>query len=425
MSDAPSQRSVASSARCQQVAELAVVEERSRATAQAAAAAARAARLAAAELAAARAEVEAAEAEDAARAAEVEVETLRGSLSGSITGDTTADGDLEGLARERARQRTARWAAAHPHGGGPEAGAPDGGPGGRAPGGGGVASGGGAPGWGARGGALGYHGLQAVVRDVGPGGGWPTLTKTNYVEWAAVMEVKLQVRHMWEAVRYGDVDYDADRRALDALITAAPPEMQFTLSKKRTAKKAWDSNAAARIGSDRARKTTLQALRKEWENLAFKPGEDVDDFALRLNTLLQKVVQFGDDTYDKERAVEKLFRCVPERYRQTARSIESLLDLSTMMIEEAIGRLKVVDSDEPQPPSRGISIGGKLHLTQEQWEARRSDRRRGNPSPSTGGRKRGKPRKGRGGAQAGARGCTEGGARGDAQGGTADTPKAA
>ena len=264
-----------------------------------------------------------------------------------------------------------------------------------------------------------------MVRDVGPGGGWPTLTKTNYVEWAAVMEVKLQVRHMWEAVRYGDVDYDEDRRALDALIAAAPPEMQFTLSKKRTAKEAWDSIAAARIGSDRARKTTLQALRKEWENLAFKPGEDVDDFALRLNTLLQKVVQFGDDTYDEERAVEKLFRCVPERYRQTARSIESLLDLSTMTIEEAIGRLKVVDSDEPQPPSGGISIGGKLHLTQEQWEARRGDRRRGEPSSSTGGRKRGKPRKGRGGAQAGARGRAEGGARGDAQGGAADRPKAA
>ena len=52
----------------------------------------------------------------------------------------------------------------------------------------------------------GYHGLQAVVRDIGPGGGWPTLTKTNYVEWAAVMRVKLLVRHMWEAVRYGDVD---------------------------------------------------------------------------------------------------------------------------------------------------------------------------------------------------------------------------
>jgi hypothetical protein len=56
-------------------------------------------------------------------------------------------------------------------------------------------------------------------------------------------------------------------------------------SKKWTDKEAWDAIPATRIGSDRARKTTLQTLRKEWENLAFKPGEDVDNFALRLNTL--------------------------------------------------------------------------------------------------------------------------------------------
>ena len=139
--------------------------------------------------------------------------------------------------------------------------------------------------------------------------------------------------------------------------------MQFSLSQKETAKEAWDAIAMARIGSDRARKSTLQALRKEWENLAFKPGEDVDDFALRLNTLLQKMMTFGDDTYDEVRAVEKLFCCVSERYKQTARSIESLLDLSTMTIKEAIGRLKVINSNESHPPSGGISIGGKLHLT--------------------------------------------------------------
>jgi hypothetical protein len=99
---------------------------------------------------------------------------------------------------------------------------------------------------------------QAIVRDIGPGGGWPTLTKTNYVEWAAVMRVRLQVRHMWEAVRYCDVDYHEDRRALDALIAAVLSEMQFSLSQKRTAKEAWDAIDATRIGSDRARKTKLQ-----------------------------------------------------------------------------------------------------------------------------------------------------------------------
>jgi hypothetical protein len=152
-----------------------------------------------------------------------------------------------------------------------------------------------------------------------------------------------------------------------------------------------------RIGSARARKTTLQALRKKWENLAFKAGEDVDDFALRLNTLLQKMVQFGDDTYDEERAVEKLFCCIHEKYKQIARSIEFLLDLSTMSIEEAIGRLNVVDGDEPQPLSEPITVGGKLHRTREQWEAR----------------------------QAGARGRAEGSARGGAHGGAAGNQKPA
>jgi hypothetical protein len=103
--------------------------------------------------------------------------------------------------------------------------------------------------------------------------------------------------------------------------------------------------------------------------LVFKSGEDVDGFALHLNTLLQNMVQFGDDTYDEERAVEKLFRCILEKYKQIARSIESLLDPSIMSIEEAIGHLKVVDGDEPRPLSGPITVGGKLHLTREQWEA--------------------------------------------------------
>ena len=287
MSAGQSQRSVASSTRRRQEAELAAAEERERAAAETAAAAARASRLAAAELAAARAEAEAAAAANAARAAAAEVEALRGSIGSSISADDTADADLELLEREAARARAAQWAAAHAHerGGSPDrrgraGGAPGGGAhGGGAPGAaahaherggspdrrgraggapGGGAHGGGAPGGGAHGngggrvdgerglhrqrGSLspdryrGYHGLQAVVRDVGPGGGWPTLTKTNYVEWAAVMRVKLQVRHMWEAVRYGDVDYDLDRRALDGLIGAVPPEMQFSLTNKRTTK---------------------------------------------------------------------------------------------------------------------------------------------------------------------------------------------
>jgi hypothetical protein len=114
------------------------------------------------------------------------------------------------------------------------------------------------------------------------------------------------------------------------------------------------------------------------------------------------MVQFDDDTYNEERAAEKLFCCIPEKYKQIARSIESLLDLFTMSIEEAIGRLKVVDDDEPQPLSGPVTDGGKLHLTREQWEACQGDRKKGESSPSTGDRKRCKPHKARRGTQVGA-----------------------
>jgi hypothetical protein len=376
MSEGQSQRSVALSAQHRQEAEVAAVEERERAAAETVATAARAATLAMAELPAARAEVEAAAAADGAHAATAELKALRASSTdSSVSANDDRDNELK-LAREAAQEQAAQWAAAQRRSGrGARSGRVpdgDGSPDRRGSVGGWVDGDRGLYRW--RGSPSpdryhGHHGIQGIVRDVSPDDGWPTLTKTNYVEWAVVMRVRLQVRHMWEAFRYGDVDYYEDRRALDALIAAVPSEMQFSLSKKRTAKEVWDAIAAARIGSDRARKTTQQALREEWENLAFKPGEDVDDFALRLNTLQQKMVQFGDDTYSEERAVEKLFRGILEMYKQIARSIESLLDLSTMSIEEAICHLKVVDGDEPQPLSGLITVGGKLHLTREQWEA--------------------------------------------------------
>jgi hypothetical protein len=217
-----------------QEAEVAAAEERERAVAETVATAARAARLVMAELAAARAEVEAVVAADAVRAAAVELKALHASSTGSsVSTDDDRDNELK-LAREAAREQAAQWAAAHPQGrrgGSPDERGRAGGASGGGTHGGRVPDGDDSPdrhrragGWVDRDHGLyrrhdspspdkyhGHHGIQAIVRDVGPGGRWPTLTKTNYVEWATVMRVRLQVRHLWEAVRYGDVDYYEDR----------------------------------------------------------------------------------------------------------------------------------------------------------------------------------------------------------------------
>jgi membrane protein involved in colicin uptake len=176
-----------------QEAEVAAAEERERAAAKTAAIAARATRLAMAELAAARVEIEAAVAADAACAAAVELKALRASSTGSsVSADDDRDNELK-LAREAAWEQAVQWAAVHPQGcrgGSPDergrtGGALGGGTrGGRVPDGGGSPDRRGCAGdWvdGDRGlyrrcGSPspdryhGHHGIQAIVRDVGPGG---------------------------------------------------------------------------------------------------------------------------------------------------------------------------------------------------------------------------------------------------------------
>jgi hypothetical protein len=184
------------------------------------------------------------------------------------------------------------------------------------------------------------------------------------------------------------------------------------LSDKATAKDAWDAIATVRIGSDHVRKSTLQKLRQEWDNLAFKPGEDVDDFALRLTGLRQRLEQLGDYDITEERAVAKFLRCSPTKYLQLKISIQTMLDISTLTIEEVAGRFNVVDEEEELAAAETVATGGKLHYATEHCHCHICQKK-GESSPSSGDCKRTPRRapKAHGGAEGEARGGAGGAAR--------------
>jgi len=212
--------------------------------------------------------------------------------------------------------------------------------------------------------------IQTVYKDSGASSTWPMLNKTNYHEWASIMKLKLQARQLWDAIEYQDLPYHEDRRTVEAIIAAVPQEMQMPLSEKGSAKEAWDSIAAARIGVDRVRRATLQRLRSDWEKLAFRPGEQIEDFTLRLMALKQQLLLHGDNDIDEERAVERLLRAVPPKYAQLRIAIETLLDFQDLTIEVS-GRLKTVDDMEALA-AEPAAIGGLL-LTREQWRAKEKE----------------------------------------------------
>jgi hypothetical protein len=131
---------------------------------------------------------------------------------------------------------------------------------------------------------------QRVVREIGVGpANWPLLTKTNYTEWALIMKIKLQVRNLWEAIEPRDVMLQEDRMALDAITSAVPQEMLASLAVKPTAAEAWEAVRSLQIGSEAVRNTRAQRLRTEFESIRFKEGETVNDFTMRLGSLVAEL----------------------------------------------------------------------------------------------------------------------------------------
>jgi hypothetical protein len=111
----------------------------------------------------------------------------------------------------------------------------------------------------------------------------------------------------------------------------------------------------------------------------------------------------GHDITDAQ-IVKKMLQVVPEHLEQIAYSIETLLDVNELSVEEVVSRLRTIEQRKKKPASTGASSNvdkqGRLLLTEEEWMARLKLRESGDGSGSG---KRGKMRRGRGGGSGG--GC--------------------
>lgn len=149
------------------------------------------------------------------------------------------------------------------------------------------------------------------------------------------------------------------------MCASVPIELSTSIPNKTMTKLAWDAIAAARVGGDSIRRATLQRLRGEWEALAFRTGEQVEDFVVRLTNLMEQMARNGDTDLMEERPMEKFLRCMPKRYAQIRNSIETLRDFEQITVDDVTGRLMVVQDREQVPDPKPAAIGGKLLYTAE------------------------------------------------------------
>ncbi len=82
--------------------------------------------------------------------------------------------------------------------------------------------------------------------------------------------------------------------AFDAVTSAVPQEMLASLTVKASAAEAWEAVMSLRIGSEAVRNARAQWLRMEFESIRCKEGETVDDFTMRLSSLVAELGTLGE-----------------------------------------------------------------------------------------------------------------------------------
>nr|GEV01728.1 hypothetical protein [Tanacetum cinerariifolium] len=192
------------------------------------------------------------------------------------------------------------------------------------------------------------------------------LTKTNYSVWAIKMRVNLQAQGVWDATQCGGVKDRQDRMALAAIYQAIPKDVLLMLADKDTAKEGWETLRTMHMGADRVKEGKVQTLRSDFEVICMKDSESVDEFAMRLNTIVTGIRSLGDKIEDIT-VVKKFLRAVPIRFMQIVTSIEQFGDLKNMTGEQTLllahaewsSRSKRTDERDSSNTPRGRGGSGR------------------------------------------------------------------
>ncbi|KAH7853582.1 hypothetical protein Vadar_004367 [Vaccinium darrowii] len=200
---------------------------------------------------------------------------------------------------------------------------------------------------------------------------YPQLTLTNYTCWKIRVQAMMEDQEVWEAIEPAAgaaVDVKKDKKAKLHLIQCLPEDLLLQVANKATAKEIWDCLKTRFVGADRVRDVRLQTLKSEFDGIRMKEDESVDQYAGKLSAMTVKFSSLGG-SLDDAALVKKLFDTVPERFITVIAGIEQFYDLSTLVFEEAVGRLKAFE-ERTRRPTAGATGDGQLLYTQAEWEAR-------------------------------------------------------
>lgn len=190
-----------------------------------------------------------------------------------------------------------------------------------------------------------------------------TLTKIphfdgHYDHWSELMENLLRAKGLWNMVAEGyaeaveGVEVTAaqkkeledlkmkDHQVKHYLFQAIDRTVFEQILDRRTSKVIWESMKRKFGGNDKVKRSLLNTLRREFEILAMKSSEKIDEYFGRVMSVSNKMRSNGEDMPDSK-IVEKILRTLTDQFTYVVISIEESKDTRSMSIDELQSSLAV------------------------------------------------------------------------------------
>ena len=137
-----------------------------------------------------------------------------------------------------------------------------------------------------------------------------------------------------------DVEKHKERMTLTAIYQVVPKDVLIMLAEKDSTKAAWETLQTMHVSVECVKEENVHTLKSDFEAIYMKDSDSIDDFSMKLTTIVSGIHSLGDKV-EEISLVKKFLRAVPLRFMQIVTSIEQFGDLNNMSIEEVVGRLKI------------------------------------------------------------------------------------
>jgi hypothetical protein len=150
-----------------------------------------------------------------------------------------------------------------------------------------------------------------------------------YDHWSMLMENLLRSKEYWNLIENGvtvappnatpeqrrlaDESKLRDLKAKNYLFQSIDRSIMETILVRDTAKDIWDSMRRKYQGSTKVKRAQLQTLRREFEVLAMKEGETVNEYISRTLAIANRMTAHGE-RLEQTVIVEKVLRSMTSRF---------------------------------------------------------------------------------------------------------------